>query len=509
MKLLYILITCCLISCNNFAQTIDNLLVSPANTIKVDDTITRKQILSWTESFQSTGNTLFKTHASAAVFPGHPHPGYKLVNVDYQLSHTQSSQTDSLIAVKYAFAQPHHFTFYSTGLYAPPGEKIMIDLPLNLAREDIWIAVSANTDHLFDVQENWRRMPIVHSEIKVTSSLKYISSPFGGLIYFMIKPYAPSLSAKIKLGNVINAIHFELGKTKLADWEQQLANNKAPWGEIASDKIILTLPDSTLQKIKDPVKTLEIWNKIVDAEYELSQLPSPFIRPLRLVVDEHMAAGAMHSGYPIMIHHSPSQNMLSLDIIADPEKLLQSSEGGANWGFFHEIGHNLQNWEWVFDGSTEVGCNFYSLYVFDQLLGNRNGAHSMIAPEHQNTLMTQYFSDGARYEDYQKEPFLGLIPFMQLQKQFGWDIFKKVFRSYIQHPDNSLDYNNDPADIWKEKNTKKINLLVQRFSEATKTNLVPFFKAWGIPVSDLISKSLINYKSWIPEELKPYLALKK
>ena len=63
--------------------------------------------------------------------------------------------------------------------------------------------------------------------------------------------------------------------------------------------------------------------------------------------------------------------MLSNEIMANPELLMKASKGGANWGFFHEIGHNMQNLNWVFGGTTEVSNNFFSLYMFDRLMGGR------------------------------------------------------------------------------------------------------------------------------------------
>lgn len=136
---------------------------------------------------------------------------------------------------------------------------------------------------------------------------------------------------------------FEAVKTTLQDLQAQLQNNKAPWGEMINGNVIITLPDTILQKVTDPEKVMHMWNLIISGEMELAQIPQPFYRPQRLVVDEHIGGGFMHSGYPTRIHHSSSTKLLSADIIVGPSTLLIPTNCGANWGFFHEIGHNLQN----------------------------------------------------------------------------------------------------------------------------------------------------------------------
>jgi len=490
-------------------QNPDCLKVSPEHPINISDTALIRQLWQWTGNFVNIANTHFRTHPSAINFPGAPQKGYKTIKSTFQLLHKKTSARDSALSMKYVFAMPQTFTLYSTGLYAPPGTKIPIKLPDNWDREDVWVCIGAHRDVLFNTEENWRRMPIIISEVQLKKDLSFISSPFGGLIYFGVYPRTQSFQSDIILSNVIKAPYYVYGKTTASDWANQLKNNRAPWGEIATDKIIITLPDSALRKIKDPQKTLEIWNKIISTEYDLSQLPVPFIRPVRLVVDEQISNGAMHSGYPIMIHHSPSQDMLSLNSITDPAKLLKGIYRGANWGYFHEIGHNLQNIEWVPDGTIEVGCNFYSLYLLDRLIGSRDSAHECLTPAYQKMVMTDYFSRDTRQHDYEQNPFLGLIPFIQLQKKFGWNTFKQVFKQYIDHPNDSLDYAYKSEDDRRKKNLKKTEVLVTRFSEQTKTNLSPFFKAWGFPVSTATDEALKKYASWMPEELTPYLSLKK
>ena len=384
---------------------------------------------------------------------------------------------------------------YSTGMYAVPGEYVEIIIPKELKDKNISVQIGCHSDRLNQwvaSKEAWRRMPIIVKKEKLNSEVTRVASPFGGLIYITASPKSEDWTENITINHAVAAPLYQLGITTPEQWEDQLKNNKAPWGELASDDIIISIPDSVLQKVHDPEEVMKLWNLIIGGEMDLAQIPHPFYRPQRMVVDEHIGGGFMHSGYPIMVHHSPVKHMLSEDIIANPELLMKPSKGGANWGFFHEIGHNMQNLDWVFGGTTEVSCNFFSIYMFDRLMGGRDDAHSGISNMNTEKMMKKYFAEGADYEKWKKDPFLGLIMFRQLQEGFGWESFKKFFREYQAMAAK------DPPGSYANTDQKKRDLWVSTFSKVTQRNIAPFFEKWGIPISDNVKSNLQNLTIWMP-----------
>jgi Peptidase M60, enhancin and enhancin-like len=64
-------------------------------------------------------------------------------------------------------------------------------------------------------------------------------------------------------------------------------------------------------------------------------------------------SGWMHSGYPMMGFTSAE---------ADQVNTVNIRQQGT-WGIIHELGHNHQWNSWTVDGTTETGCNWFSLYV--------------------------------------------------------------------------------------------------------------------------------------------------
>lgn len=474
----------------------ENIVIHPGATLPVKDSGLRKEINEWCIA-QSTSPAYknIKAHPSAAYFPGAVKTGAVAETRTVHLGHHQIPGSDVPVISRMEYSSPLQHNLYSTGLYAPAGQVVSIRVPDSLINRDIWVQIGVHTDYLgywMAWEEAWRRMPMVTKRVPLNKETVKIASPFGGLVYILAAPQSAGWEADFTISGGIAAPLFVLGKTTPAEWAEQLKSNKAPWGELMSDKMILTLPDTVLQKVKQPDSTMMLWNLIVAGEMELAQIPQPVYRPQRMVIDEQLAGGALHSGYPIMAHHSPSTHQLSADVMIDPGRLLVPSEGGANWGFFHEIGHNMQNLDWVFGGSTEVSCNFFSLYMFDRLVGGRNGAHPGVSNENTKRMIQQYFQKGADYDTWQQEPFLGLIMFRQLQEAFGWEAFKTFFRRYHELA------RKDPGGSYAKTDEQKRDLWAKIFSEVTGRNVAPFFETWGIPVSGPVKAELARLPGWMP-----------
>ncbi len=496
-----IIITFLLGSITIFAQdSTENpakVFISPQQTLPKDNIKFRKAIINWSDKvLKSTNYQNIKAHPSSYIFPGLVKPGYQFVSKTINISHKKIA--DSLVSIvsTLGYSGYDKDNMYSTGLYVAAGEYIEINVSENSSVDNLSVQIGAHSDRL-DIwvagEEDWRRMPIITKKQILKIGKNTLASPFGGLIYININPKAEDRKIDLSINHVIVAQLFELGKTLQNDWENQLKNNKAPWGEIATQNIILTLPDSVLQTIKNPEQVLKLWDLVVLGELDLANIPSPFYRAQRLVTDEHIGGGYMHSGYPIMIHHSPTQGMFTNEIMANPELLMKPSKGGANWGFFHEIGHNMQNLNWVFGGTTEVSNNFFSIYMFDRLMGGRDDSHIRVSSENTQKMMKEYFADGAGYEKWKSDPFLGLIMFRQMQEGFGWESFKLFFKEYQKIG----------ASISRLSDQEKRDLWVKTYSNVVKRNLAPFWEIWGIPISDDIDKELSKYPLWKPFNFPP------
>jgi hypothetical protein len=473
------------------------VIIGPNNKLAANDSLFKVQIATWCYSNLRTKDYKMVTaHPSAAYFPGAVKDGAKFIKRVIPINNTKISDSLMPIVSRMGYSGAWSNTLFSTGLYASPGEYIEITVPSNIDAKFLKVQIGAHSDRLNsrDAKNRpWSRMPMITKVQELTNGKNRIASPFGGLIYISYPPREASWQGNITIDHAVAAPLFILGKTTDEEWKAQLANNKAPWGEMASDNMIITLSNEDFHQLSNPCEVMNLWDLIVGGEMDLAQIKMPFYRAQRMVIDAQISAGAMHSGYPFMTYHSPSSKTSTIDVAANPAVLMKPSKGGANWGFFHELGHNMQNLDWVFGGTTEVSNNFFSLYMFDRLLSGRDDAHSAISSENTQKSMKKYFADGPNYEKWKNDPFLGLIMFRQIQESFGWESFKAFFREYQEFARQDL----------KTPESQKPDLFVTTFSKVIKRNLAPFFVKWGIPISENTQKQLSVYEGWMPYNFPP------
>ncbi|XP_053409652.1 TRPM8 channel-associated factor 2-like isoform X2 [Nycticebus coucang] len=272
------------------------------------------------------------------------------------------------------------------------------------------------------------------------------------------------------------------GETSLEEWRSCVQENLAPWGELATDNIILTVPTTSLQALEDPEPVLHLWDEMMQAVARLGAQPFPFCRPERIVADVQISAGWMHSGYPIMCHLESVQELIS-------EAGMRSR---GLWGPIHELGHNQQCQGWEFPPhTTEATCNLWSVYVHETVLGiPRARAHPALSPPKREKRLKAHLGKGAPLHDW--SVWTALETYLQLQEGFGWEPFTQLFAEYQT-------LSGVPND-----NTAKMNLWVKKFSEKVQKNLVPFFKAWGWPVQKEVADSLSSLPEWKENPLTAY-----
>lgn len=82
------------------------------------------------------------------------------------------------------------------------------------------------------------------------------------------------------------------GKTSLEDWKNCIQESPAPWGELATDNIILTVQTASLRALEDPEPVLRLWDEMMHAIAQLAARPFPFCCPERIVADVQISAGA-------------------------------------------------------------------------------------------------------------------------------------------------------------------------------------------------------------------------
>ncbi|XP_006861345.1 PREDICTED: protein FAM115C-like [Chrysochloris asiatica] len=364
-------------------------------------------------------------------------------------------------------------SWVSTGLYLPEGYNVEVSLSEAATSAGLKVQVGCHTDDLSKASKLCRA-PVVTQQCCMDQPQLSVPCLWGGLLYVIVPKGSTLGPVPVTFRRAGPAPYFKLGQTSLEEWRRCIKDNPAPWGELATDNIILTVPSSNLRTLENPEPLLHLWDEMMAAVARLGAQPFPFHRPERIVADVQISAGWMHSGYPIMCHLKSVQEITH-------EAGMRSS---GLWGPIHELGHNQQKSGWEFPPhTTEATCNLWSVYVHETVLGiPRAQAHPALKPSEREKRIRVHLGKGAPLCDW--SVWTALETYLQLQEAFGWEPFTQLFAEYQTLP--CL-----PGD-----NTGKMNLWVKKFSHQVQKNLVPFFKAWGWPVQKEVADSLACLPEW-------------
>lgn len=401
-----------------------------------------------------------KAHRAADEFPGRPE---------------HAKPVTGEIAV-----DEHVPGWHSTGLYADAGARISITIPKDSIDRKLRVRIGAHTDELWHA-DVWKRVPSISRDWPLDGERTEVASEFGGLIYVEAPDQKQPRTIDVQIDGGVEAPRFVRGKTSVDEWKARIRNLPGPWAELETAKVIVTVPSKEIRALDDPEAVLELWDRVLDAAADLAGRPRDRQRPERYVADVQISAGYMHSGYPIMTHLDAAPAMVSR------EKLL-----AGQWGLFHELGHNHQSGDWTFDGTGEVTCNLFSLYICETVCGLPQRAGHDALPKLDEG-MKKYVAAGAKFEQWKRDPFLALTMYVQLREAFGWDAFKHVFAEY-----RDLDRAARP-----KSDAEKRDQWLVRMSKTVGRDLGPFFSAWGVPTSEAARKEIAGLPKWMPENFAP------
>lgn len=422
------------------------------------------------QEFEEIGRLLpaaVAPHPSAATFPG-PVPA------------SAPRETRSVLI---RTSRPR---WHSTGLYAPPGELITVRIPTAVAGKGLAVRIGAHTDRLWGLS-SWTRFPEVSFNQTLAASETRVANAFGGLIYLEVPAGTNVADFAAEISGGVAAPRFVKGETTLQAWRDTLRSAPAPWGEIEGTSMIVTTQSASLLALDDPLAVAAVWDRVMDATADLATIPRVRSSPERFVCDQQISAGYMHSGYPLMCGLDVTKLLVDASFIGGPLNPARDQ----NWGFFHEIGHNHQNADWTFAGTTEVTVNLFTLYSFEQVCGMPVAQNPRGSLAFRQEQMKRYNFAKPSFELWQSDAFLALVMYEQLQQGFGWEAYRSVFAEYLALS----------AEARPRTDEQKRDQWLTRFSRTVQRNLGPFFQTWGIPTTAAARASLEDLPWWMPAEL--------
>ncbi|MDA0816847.1 MAG: M60 family metallopeptidase, partial [Planctomycetota bacterium] len=154
--------------------------------------------------------------------------------------------------------------------------------------------------------------------------------------------------------------------------------------------------------------------------------------PERINVDVQISVGLLQAGYPIQGPTWASEELVDLG-------QLRTS---GNWGYFHELGHEMQRrpdraWGWenpfTFSGDVEVTVNIFANAALERMVpGTGTGGWGYSAhPVEVMTRAVATVNDQAAAAFDAKDPY----PFyFQLADGFGWETYRAAGSRSVPPP---------------------------------------------------------------------------
>jgi hypothetical protein len=408
-------------------------------------------------------------HPAAADFPGEPAADAPRESLSATVSARYAGRD-----ARYLYSGAGADVWRSTGAWVPAGEPVVVTLPAVAVDTGITLLVGAHTDRLWG-KADWQRMPEITRSYPIEAESTVVASAFGGPLYVRIPAGVDLGELTVGIDGAVAMPRFVAGADTDADWPTRSAA-AAPWGELETDGLILTVPAAHLQAASSPEALAAFWQDVMDAQAELAAISPDRVRPERIVTDRQISAGWMHSGYPIMAHDASAADLTDLGN-------LQTS---GDWGAFHELGHNHQWRDWLLPGTTETTCNLWSVHTMEQVVGiDRSEGHSALSASGRADRIQAYI-DGGRDFNADWSVWTALETWLQLQEAFGWQPLIAAQQAYLADAPGD-----DPGT-----DQGRIDRWALRMSEATERDLGDFLDAWGVPLSSGTRAAMAAYPAW-------------
>ena len=416
-----------------------------------------------------TGNKLYKHSASVGLYGG---------NV--------SDDEDRLIK-RINITQPKLLGNYLTGLYAPAGEVIKIEISeADLAKTGglvVIIGMSSGRNHTNDIEntKTYSRMPKLQNQMSVNSTTAYVGSYFGGPIYIASKV---STTFSVKISGAVEYLCYIDGLTS-EDEFNRLCETSAPYldFEVYDQSIRFSGPRYTTYYSGSPLdyknarNVMKMWQNF---NYTSRSVPhgmntNAFIT---MLFDTYIKAGAGALAF------------VGADYATLPIGWMSGAmnyEGFmkiGGWGAIHEFNHHFQKFG-CNGNSNEVSnnvMNFIEYILYTRITEYRdytNISHGAGLNSHGDIEYLDRYRDpddtGAYIKLNTEQGYAMLV------ENFGPELMLEVFRH--------------------QKGVTTVDVFYKSMTEVIKMDFEFFFKTlWHLDVSDVVVNECkaYNYPTYVP-----------
>ncbi len=427
-----------------------------------------------------------ETHQWAAVFPGLPAQDARLVDGTVSVDASRSEFPAD------ASRRESHFPL---GFYAPPGALVTIELPVEHATGELWVAVGQQHDDLrqgYAAQPLWRRAPRLIREFDVRDRRTHVTNAYGGSIALVVPADYERGSVQVTVRGAIPMAVYTDGESNAAEWHAAL-DGGAPQAIIQKmGGIRLVISTENARAVDDPGEVSAFWDGFQRHHAELSGEPVPRAFESIWIFDPQVGHGYANAS-PLRINYPLDREGWALlpGTVEGRAKIASlpgspKSHGQEWWLFGHELGHQWQTQDWTGHGITEVGVNLFTMYTLNYyILG---GGEYTMKNDHPRAPNSVDHAALANLRWPTADVFERLSMYRQIIAEFGWRPMEAVFHSYY-----------DPA-YPRATYSGSLDGFAIRFSAIVKRDLVAFFRRWEYPLSDSAAVTIRSFglEAWLP-----------
>lgn len=395
--------------------------------------------------------------------------------------------------------------WYSTGLYAPTGEPVTIEVPQS--GTGIVAVIGGWTDNLSGVAST-KRDPLIYNQLALQPGRNVIRNLYGGTLYLRTNGTVKELGQiTVKVSGAVRSPDFILGTSTDEGWNAQVRQSQVPWFQLRGRRIIFELPKLFLDKhpIENPTALMEEWDRIIEEDIykwkgledhafdSLNRTPN---HPIRVIMDAQPRLSYAHNAFPVVMQMD--ENLFTNEI-ANYQALITK---GA-WRTMSEIGRNNNTYFWLFNAMSATAGNLFSAKMAHRLGFSIANLHpgmklaidtGLLYTRQVKTFMSQFGKDLANRTN---ADLIKLLPFIQLFEVYGYEMMP-----YIE-------YDARHYSIGSFSDQQKMNYFFEKACEFAKTDLAAFFRAWAIPISTNVKDSMEKKYPYLTKTIFDYNPITK
>lgn len=334
----------------------------------------KQAILDENDSLLASATTYDSMDAEGNLYLGEEPTGKKLYKHTASIGMYEGDVSDDEPAlIKRLTIEPRSGGNHITGLYAPAGEPIKIEMN----EEDLektggltvyigQVLANGQSNNIW-LARDFNRMPVISNTMTVDSETAYVGSFLGGPVY--IRPVRNTDEFSVTISGAVAYSHFILGYTTEEEFERN-KNSSAPYFdlEVWDDGVRHSGPKSRAEQFdfEDLTEAALLWDKISLVSNEVPA-GSGGDTGIVFLYDPFIAAGSMVA---FVGRHTNNCPLNCLTAALDAESAVNDSSDPF-WGCIHEYNHHYQRFG--FAPGDEVTNNAVSIVEYS--LFTRNSAN--------------------------------------------------------------------------------------------------------------------------------------